>query len=100
MPLTLVVLPFANSDIKKAIEWYDHKQPGLGKKFIEEVAKAIDTLQDIHQDFGSIYMGLSRVFVKKFPYVVYFRKDQGRNRIVIYALLHEKQNREILKHRV
>jgi len=39
-------------------------------------------------------MSLSRIFVKDFPYVVYFKTDSTKNRIVIYAVLSEKQNRE------
>ena len=100
MLVSLVVLPFAKSDIQHAFEWYESKQFDLGKKFKVQVVKSIDTLLDSRRDFGSIYMGLSRVFVKKFPYVVYFRKDPKRNRLVIYAVLHEKQNREILKQRI
>ena len=100
MLISLVVVPFAKLDIQHAFEWYESKQYDLGKRFKVQVVKAIDILLDSRKDYGSIYMGLSRVFVKKFPYVVYFRKDSKRNRIVIYAVLHEKQNREILKKRI
>ncbi|MFC0772206.1 type II toxin-antitoxin system RelE/ParE family toxin [Terrimonas alba] len=99
--LHIVFLPSAKADIQSAIEWYESRQYEMGKKFKTEVVRAIDSMPDPVKGYAPVYMNLSRVFVKKFPYVIYFKMDTDRNRLVIYAVLHKKQNREnILKKRV
>lgn len=101
MSFEIVILPSAKSDIESAINWYESRNAGLGKRFLQQVIKAIDSLLDPRKGYGVVYMSLSRVFVKDFPYVIYFKTDSTKNRIVIYAILSEKQNREdVLEKRV
>lgn len=84
-----------------ATDWYESSQIGLGKRFKKEIVIAIDSALHPVKAYGPVYMSLSRVFVNKFPYVIYFRIDADRNRLIVYAILHEKQNRKnILKKRV
>jgi plasmid stabilization system protein ParE len=94
--LHIVVLPSAKSDIKLAADWYESNQIGLGKKFKSEIFIAFDSILHPAKGYGPVYMGLSRMFVNNFPYVIYFRPDTKRNRIVVYAVLHEKQHRQVI----
>ena len=65
------------------------------------VIGTIDTIAGEQIGYAAVYMSLSRVFVKKFPYLVYFKKDIRRNNIVIYAVLHKKQDQgAILSQRI
>lgn len=99
--MPVVVLPSARFDIRSASEWYEHQQDGLGYRFRQQVIEAIDTITGEQIDYAPAYMSLSRVFVKKFPYLIYFKKDSKRDRTVIYAVLHKKQDRSaILPQRV
>lgn len=101
MQLLTVILPSAKSDIQSAFGGYESQQTGLGRKFRDQMIKAIDSLLDTRKDYGPVYMSLCRVFVKRFPYVIYFKTDSPRHRVIVYAVLHEKQNRdEILKKRI
>jgi plasmid stabilization system protein ParE len=101
MQLQIVILPSAKSDIQSAYDWYENQQTGLGRKFAEQVVKAIDILHDTLRGYGAVYMSLSRIFVKNFPYVIWFKTDSVGDKVVIYAVLNEKQNREdILKKRI
>lgn len=94
MALHTVILSAAKSDIQSAYDWYESRQVGLGKQFKQEIIQAIDSIPDSRKGYGPVYLNLSRVFVKKFPYVIYFKIDFTRNRVVVYAILNEKQNRE------
>ena len=102
MPFIVVFLPSAKSDLRLASDWYEKKQNGLGRRFKGNVINAIDSLSiDSIREYGPVYLSLARIFVNSFPYVIYFKKDLIRQRIVIYGVLHEKQNKEdILKRRV
>jgi len=96
MPFVIVVLPSAKSDLQSAADWYEKKKFGLGKRFSEEIIKAIDSIDNPVKEYGSAFLNLSRIFVKHFPYIIYFRKDLSRQRIIVYAILHDKQDRELI----
>ncbi len=71
------------------------------ENFKKKIITAIDSILNPQKGYGPVYLSLSRVFVEKFPYVIYFKMDVARNRLVVYAVLNEKQNREdVLKKRV
>ena len=93
MSFKTVVLPQAKSDIQSATDWYENQQQGLGKKFKQQIIKAIDAIGDPVRGYGFVYINLSRVFVEKFPYCIYFIMDEVKQTVVIYAVLHGKQNR-------
>lgn len=88
MSFHIVILPSAKSDIQRAAIWYEGKEIGLGKKLKYQIVKAIDLIGDPVRGYAPVYMNLSRVFVEKFPYIIYFKSDERRQRIVVYALLH------------
>lgn len=96
MPAALVLLPSAKSDLQSAVDWYEKRQIGLGHRFKLEVINAIDSLDNPIKEHNPALLTLSRIFVKNFPYLIYFKKDTLRQRIVVYAILHEKQDRDII----
>jgi plasmid stabilization system protein ParE len=101
MPLRIVILPSAKLDITKAVKWYESKQKGLGRRFKNSVIRSVDQLADPAKGYGPYVLNLSRVFVYDFPYCIYFRTDEFRKQIVVYAVLNEKQDRnEILSQRI
>lgn len=100
MASAIVFLPAAKNDIKNASDWYENRRPGLGKEFRKIIVETTDSLSDQIKEYGPVYMGLSRIITKKFPFVIYFQKDVNRSRLVVYAVLHKKQNKDILKRRI
>lgn len=96
MPDVLVVLPSAKKDIRSAVDWYEYKQIGLGLRFKMEVINAIDSLDNPLKQYKPSFLNLSRIFVKNFPYIIYFKKDVKRQRIVVLAVLHDKLDRNVI----
>lgn len=41
----VVILPQAKNDIHEAAQWYQTKQPGLGKRFISEVRSKVSFIE-------------------------------------------------------
>ncbi|MGC4037213.1 MAG: type II toxin-antitoxin system RelE/ParE family toxin [Chitinophagaceae bacterium] len=93
MPFKIVIVPKAKEDLISAVAWYEEKQYNLGKRFQGEIIKTIDSLNNPVKYYGPVYRGLSRVFVKQFPYVLYFKKDISTQCITVFAILHEKQDK-------
>lgn len=96
----IVILPEAKRDILKATKWYEDQSESLGGKFERKTIDYIDKLQSDFVQYAQVYKGLSRVFMKGFPYQIYFRKDEGLKIIIIHAILHNKQSRTILNKRI
>jgi len=65
----------AAKEIENAGLWYSEKQYGLDRRFNKSISSAIEKLQSDKVVYGPVYRGLSRVFVKNFPYQIYFKKD-------------------------
>jgi len=36
-----IILPLAKEDIREAVEWYNKRQNGLGKRFATEIRKKV-----------------------------------------------------------
>lgn len=36
-----IILPLAKQDIKEAAKWYNERQPGIGKRFIQHVRQKV-----------------------------------------------------------
>ena len=96
----VIFLTAAIREIENAANWYSEHQDHLGEKFKKNVLAAIDTLQSDKLIHGSVYKDLSGIFVKRFPYAIFFRKDTVSKQIVISAALHSKQDRSTLDKRI
>ena len=95
----IIFLVEAIDEIEQAGKWYAAQQPDLDKRFTETILVTIERLQSDKIIYGAVYRGLSRVLVKRFPYIIYFKKDIGSNLIIIYGILHIKQSRSQLDKR-
>ena len=96
----IIFLLEAVVDIESADRWYEDKQTNLGNRFKENTLAAIDKLQSDKIVYKSLYRGLSRVFVKRFPYIVYFKKEKERKEIIVFGVLHMKQSKSNLDKRI
>ena len=96
----IIFLLEAIDDIEGASRWYADKQEGLDSKFKDNILSAIERLQSDKVVYKSIYRGLSRIFVKRFPYTVYFKKKKENKEIIIFGVLHMKQSRLNLDKRI
>lgn len=93
----IVFLPKANQDILYAANWYSSEGSAtVSTRFKKSVLLEVEKLKSDLVEHGIVYSGLSRVFVKHFPYTIYFVKDSNKKRIVVYAVLHNKQSRSAL----
>jgi hypothetical protein len=69
----------------------------LGQEFREEVRVTIDKLIDNPVDY-QVYTGkIRKIKLDRFPYSVYYEKDEIKNTIVIFAVLHFKRNPDDIK---
>ena len=86
------LLPSAKQDVIEAFKWYEKKSPGLGYSFMEELSSEIKKIDNPGIEERKIFLDFQKHILRKFPYYIYYKKDLSRQLIVIFAVLHKKQN--------
>lgn len=83
-----VILPLAKQDIKKAAEWYEGKQKGLGKRFLKEVRSKVLFVRQNPEATAIRYDETRCAVLEVFPFMVHFTVDDGLKLVVISAVFH------------
>ena len=90
MKWLLLVRPKAESDLQAARDWYDLKSPGLGDRFLDEVASALGELALRPEMPRPYFLSFRRVLLRRFPYKIFYQLIGPR--VVIFRVLHAKQS--------
>jgi toxin ParE1/3/4 len=79
----------ARRELRRAVEYYEERVPGLGDELVEEVERAVEEIASFPES-GSPYLAHTRrVLVRRFPYsVVYRARPEG---IIILAVAHQRR---------
>jgi plasmid stabilization system protein ParE len=83
------------SDLQKGIDFYQHQQQGLGKRFSEVVEATLDRIKSMPLSASIAYGDVRYKLVEKFPYVLLYNIDGPT--IVILCIFHTHQQPEYLK---
>ncbi|HEV3146160.1 MAG TPA: type II toxin-antitoxin system RelE/ParE family toxin [Gemmataceae bacterium] len=86
MSLPLFVRVEAKEDLATARDWYEQQEPGLGLRFMTQVAVTFERIQTMPEMYASIWRKVRACKLRRFPYVVYYRTLTDRTEIL--AVLH------------
>jgi plasmid stabilization system protein ParE len=91
MKRTLRVLPEAEAELQSAATWYEEKRPGLGIEFVAVVDGAFESILENPEACPAWRADrpYRNRFLKRFPYVVFFRMDAAT--VEIIAVAHAKR---------
>ena len=85
----VVVRLDAETDFKKAREWYSRDDERRGARFAEEFARTIERIGALPDQFPEVGKGVRRALLRHFPYATYFvRREESA---IIIAVLHQHQ---------
>ena len=98
MTLNIVVRSSAEKDITEAIEWYEKQLPGLGSRFLNDIDQTIISIKDNPEIYRKVYKDFRRALLNKFPFGIYYLLESDK--VVIFAVYHEKRNPKSWKKRV
>lgn len=83
----VLITASAYNDIQQAIDYYNEKQRGLGKRFHLAVKEAIGVVR--RNPFYQIRYDEVRCFsVKHFPYMLHFVVTEEIKTVILYAVIH------------
>ena len=90
MTLGFVVRPEAEGDILRAFRWYEDRETGLGRQFLEEVEAEFERIRERPLEASLVYRGTRRVLVRRFPDSVFYAVNEVRIRVL--AVSHHAQD--------
>jgi plasmid stabilization system protein ParE len=94
-----LILPLARKDIRDSAFWYEHQQPGLGKRFMAEVRDKVHFIQHNPESFNVKYDGVRAAVLTTFPYLIHYSIDNNNKLVIISAVLHTSRNPKTWKKR-
>jgi toxin ParE1/3/4 len=86
------LLPSAKQDVINAFNWYEKESKGLGYRFMQELASEIKKIDNPLIKERRVFRDFQKHTCKKFPFYIYYKKDDGKKLIIIFAVLHKKQD--------
>ncbi len=96
----LIIADDADNDIEDAMDWYENKQKGLGKKYLFSVKASVKSIVKNPFAFATIYLQIRKANTKKFPYSLFYRINEISNEVVIFAVIHNSRSEKNWKKRI
>lgn len=76
----------SHADLDDAFQWYEQKQAGLGRRFLESVRARLDSVVQTPQMHQRIIRNYRRTLVRGFPYAIFYDFDDGA--VTVYGIVH------------
>jgi len=90
---TVKLLTEAEIEITEACKWYEKKQRGLGKAFLNEIDHYLSLIAKEPLLFPIRFSEKYRFAVlKKFPYLIVFRIEDDKDLIYVNSVFHTSRN--------
>ncbi|MBU1054331.1 MAG: type II toxin-antitoxin system RelE/ParE family toxin [Proteobacteria bacterium] len=88
----------ANNELDEAVRYYNHQLPGLGFRFFQEIAAAIERIEFMPEAWTKTGERTRRCILKGFPYALLYIVDPEE--IIITAVAHLHRDPEHYKDRI
>lgn len=88
----IIVRSKAQKELRKIYSWYEEQKEDLGKEFLQEALQIIDDLSQTIVEHRKFINEISVVRINRFPYHVFYIKNEQKQHISIIAVLGEKQD--------
>ncbi len=83
--IEIVFLDPALTELRRAAQWYDQREAGVGQEFLHAVDQGLDHLLHDPSARPIIQEGIHRQFVDRFPFDLLYRVRPTRIEIVAVA---------------
>ena len=80
----------AAAEFGDAVDYYDQQLPGLGRRFRQPVAEALNRIQQFPEAYSPMSDRTRRCLVNRFPYGIVYRHTDDGIFVVAIAHLHRK----------
>lgn len=88
----VLILPSAKQDVREAAEWYEERQKGLGKRFLNEVRSKVAHIRSKPKGTAVRYDDIHCAVLDIFPFMIHFTVDDDLKLVVVSAVFHTSLN--------
>ena len=99
MKFALEFSPEFFNDLVQAVDWYNDRKIGLGKRFFNEVRKQTAKLSKSALLFAVKYDNVRCMRIEKFPYLVHYIVNEQTSTVKVVALFHTYRDPNIWSER-
>ena len=78
----------AIDELRDAELWYEGRAPGLGKRLVQAVDRALDAVAENPTRFRVVHLDIRRALARPFPYGIFFRDMDAFVRVIAIVHLH------------
>lgn len=86
----VVIEPDAQLDVRNAVQFYESRRQGLGKRFRASLRDAVRTIREHPEAWPEIEPGVRCTMLRGFPYKLYYLPQEMP--ISIIAVMHAVRN--------
>ncbi len=73
-----------------AYRWYEEQRKGLGRTFLISLEKSLHSIQTHPALFPIVHKNTRRALIRRFPYAVFFIREEDA--MIILRILHQTRN--------
>ncbi|MFK7756235.1 MAG: type II toxin-antitoxin system RelE/ParE family toxin [Flavobacteriales bacterium] len=84
----VIILQKAQIDTRRASEWYNQQQKGLGKKLIKQFRKRVKQIKKDPLSCEVRYLNIRTASTEVFPYMIHYTIEEEQKTIIISAFFH------------
>jgi toxin ParE1/3/4 len=88
--LPIVFRPEALDDLAAAFQWYEDRQPGLGREFMVAVEEKLGHVSTNPRRYQQLRGPARRAITRHFPYGIFFVEEDSR--VVVLGVLHHARH--------
>lgn len=96
--MKIIILPFAEQDIRVSVAYYNEKDPVVSSEFLSVLDKVFTIISTKPVAFPIAYQNIRKFAISGFPYNVFYISEQSS--IFILAVFHTKRNPRHWKQRL
>ncbi len=84
----------ARVDIKDIKKWYGKESIWALENFTKELVAALGRLQKGLREYRTVYQDYHRISLKKFPYIIYYQRNETEKTVTVNAVFHNRRKEE------
>jgi len=95
----LAYYDYVKQDVREAKNWYFKQQPGLEKRFAEDVKQTLDRMKLNPRHYEIKYRNVRTALCHTFPYAIHFYINEIAGELVIIAIVHQHRDPDFAQDR-
>jgi plasmid stabilization system protein ParE len=90
----------AEKDLDEIIAYYESEKEVLGIEFLLKFYDTVSILKNYPEAFPLAYSRFRKITMKRFPYNIFYFVEDDTQKVIVFAILHNKRGKSYLETRL